>query len=607
MNVLPLTQRVLIGGEGPSFHHGSTCRTPRCFDYKAWSDESMINAISAVTQEGMSVRRAAETYGVPRSTLGDRISGRIVHGTSSGASRFLNDDEEEELVSFILGCASIGYSKTIKEILVVVQRTLESRGAHKVVSYGWWESFRKRHPNLTLRVATSLSKARMLASNRMVLDHYFDLLEETLRENGLMDKPYQVFNMDETGMPLDAKPVKTIHAVGSHNPYCLSSGSKDQITVVGCVSAAGQHLPPMVIWDRKNLKPELTQGEYPQTIYGLSSKGWMDMELFEKWFSRLFLCCAPAARPLLLLLDGHSSHYSPAAIRMAAEEQVILFVLPPNTTHLSQPLDKGVFGPLKMQWRKACHSYMTRNPGKVVNRYVFSRLFHTAWLAAMTTKNITAGFRTTGIYPVDRNAIVLPGEKKKKKKLLSEETGVPYIPLFTPSKQQRIQDSFEGQCSDDEEVSSPSPAIHDCLSLQSELTKMLNIPRRPPPQNPLDEIEKYGARVLTSRENLELIERKERAKEEEKKAKQDAKKRRETARKEREKEKEKAKEDRARAREQREKSRQDAKERREIAKRSEKGKKAKENARQNKNAKKTQCKRSKGVLCMQRTFTFVCT
>ena len=63
---------------------------------------------------------------------------------------------------------------------------------------------------------------------------------------------------------------------------------------------------------------------------------------------------------------------------------------------------------------------------------------------------------------------------------------------FTPSKQHRIHDSFEGQCSDDEEVSSPSPAIHNCLSLQSELTKMLNIPHLPPPQNSLDEIEKYG-------------------------------------------------------------------------------------------------------------------
>ena len=33
---------------------------------------------------------------------------------------------------------------------------------------------------------------------------------------------------------------------------------KTQITVVGCVSARGYCLPPMVIWDRKRLRPELT-------------------------------------------------------------------------------------------------------------------------------------------------------------------------------------------------------------------------------------------------------------------------------------------------------------------------------------------------------------
>ena len=49
----------------------------------------------------------------------------------------ISDEEEEELVAFILGCSSIGYSKTIKEMLVVVQSTLELRGVHKVISYGW--------------------------------------------------------------------------------------------------------------------------------------------------------------------------------------------------------------------------------------------------------------------------------------------------------------------------------------------------------------------------------------------------------------------------------------------------------------------------------------
>ena len=50
---------------------------------------------------------------------------------------------------------------------------------------------------------------------------------------------------------------------------------------------------------------------------------------------------SPAARPLLLLLDGHFSHYNPAVIRKAAQEKVILFCLPPHSSHETQPLDKG--------------------------------------------------------------------------------------------------------------------------------------------------------------------------------------------------------------------------------------------------------------------------
>ena len=133
----------------------------------------------------------------------------------------------------------------------------------------------------------------------------------------------------------------------------------------------------MVIFDREKFPMELANGEIPGAIYGFSSNRWIDQDLFEKWFSNHFLCYAPAAGPLLLLMDGHSSHYHPHAIHKAAEEEeVILFALPPNTTHITQPLDKGCFGPLKAKWAEVCHKYITDNPGKVVNRYCFSRLSH---------------------------------------------------------------------------------------------------------------------------------------------------------------------------------------------------------------------------------------
>ena len=148
---------------------------------------------------------------------------------------------------------------------------------------------------------------------------------------------------------------------------------------------------PLVIYDKKTLKPELTVGEVPGTMYGLSNKGWIDTELFESWFTNHFLAYAPPSRPLLLLMDGHSSHFSPLFVNSAAEEQIIGFCLPPNSTHKTQPLDKGVFGPLKRSWREECHSYIMNNPGKVITRYQFSMLFGKAWMKSVIPSNIVSG------------------------------------------------------------------------------------------------------------------------------------------------------------------------------------------------------------------------
>ena len=377
--------------------------------FKQWSEDVMEKAINAVINDGVSIRRAAEDYGIPKSTLGDRISGRILPGSSSGPRKLLTTEEEEDLVAFLRRCAAIGYPKSRKDLMELVQRILEGKGIEHQVSNGWWNAFCKRNPNLTLRAPATLSQARVSATDREVIDNYFDLLEKTMIEYiyDLVGKPGQLFNMDESGFPLSPKAPKGIFEVGTQNAAAVNSGNKAQITVLACVSAAGHCLPSMVIFDREKFPMELADGEIPGTIYGFSSNGWIDQELFENWFSHHFLRYAPATKPLLLIMDGHSSHYHPYTIHKAAEEEVILFALPPNTTHVAQPLDKGCFGPLKAKWGEVCHKYMINNP---VNRYCFSRLLHEAW-AAMSASNIIAGFRTTGIYPINRSAIPIKNKE----------------------------------------------------------------------------------------------------------------------------------------------------------------------------------------------------
>ena len=428
----PLRERVYIGYVGPSVSdHDESLLPSRPCTYKGWTQESMTSAIKAVVDDGMSVRGAAEYYGVPKSTLGDRISGRVLPGAKSGPNTYLSSEEEEELVNFLCRTALVGHARTRKEVLAIVNRILSSRGKNKDVSPGWWAAFVARHPMLTLRTPATLSISRANATDPVVIDSYFDELERALEENGLTDKPCQIFNMDETGVPLDPNPLKIVTWRGHKNPAQVSSGSKGQVTVVGCVSAGGQCLPPMVIWDRKHLPPELAVGEVPGTIYGLSTKGWIDQELFDLWFTQHFLCYAPLVRPLLLLMDGHSSHYCPSTIKTAAKEKVILFTLPPNTTHLTQPLDRAVFGPFKVQWRQACHRYIVEHPGARITKHNFSVVFSEAWVLAMTPKNIASGFRATGVWPPNRNAIVLPTDPNN----LAAKSGVAYtcLCLLQPS------------------------------------------------------------------------------------------------------------------------------------------------------------------------------
>ena len=119
------------------------------------------------------------------------------------------------------------------------------------------------HPDLMLRTAEPLFYIRAMCISEEILDTYFDMLEATFTDNSLLGKPAQIFNIDETGIPLDSKPSSVIAPVGCKHVSCMRSGDKTQITVVACCSASESVIPPLVVFDRKFLKPEYTYGEVP--------------------------------------------------------------------------------------------------------------------------------------------------------------------------------------------------------------------------------------------------------------------------------------------------------------------------------------------------------
>ena len=374
---------------------------------KQWSDEQMLAAIEAV-EKGCGPNQAAKEHGVPKSTLKDRISGRVVHGTNPGPRPYLNKQEEADLADYLVQSAQVGYGKTRRQVKCLVEKVAEEKGTLKEstkVSDGWWRRFLERHPNLSLRAGDATAHVRMNAVNDENLTHYYQLLKDCLQTNGLLDHPEQIYNMDETGVPLDPKPPKIVARKGQKKVRHRTSGKKNQITVLGCANAVGQSQPPFVIFDAKQLNPKWMDGEVPGTRYGLSSSGWTDQVLFKGWLVEHFITHAVKGRPLFLLLDGHSSHFEPETIKFAKDNDIIIFCLPPHTTHEAQPLDVSLFGPFKHHWRSVCHEFYQSSPGKVVSKFNFMELFGKAWLKAVTPENICAGFRKAGVVPFNPNAI----------------------------------------------------------------------------------------------------------------------------------------------------------------------------------------------------------
>jgi hypothetical protein len=91
---------------------GGVCLGARVGTYKSWTQQQMDRAITAVVSEGSSIRRAALQCGVPRSSLSDRITGRVPVDATSGPAKYLSTEDEKELVIFLTRCASIGYAPT---------------------------------------------------------------------------------------------------------------------------------------------------------------------------------------------------------------------------------------------------------------------------------------------------------------------------------------------------------------------------------------------------------------------------------------------------------------------------------------------------------------
>lgn len=177
----------------------------------------------------------------------------------------------------------------------------------------------------------------------------------------------------------------------------------ETVTAEICFSAAGVYVPPMLIFPRKRMNPAFQVGLPPAALVACSDSGWINKELFLKWFKH-FVAFSGASpeNPVLLILDGHSTHTKNIdLIDKTQKSGVILFCLPPHCSHKLQPLDIAFMKPLSKYYGDEIRKFLRNNPGKVATLAHISSLFGPAYTKAALMTTAINGFEKTGISPLN--------------------------------------------------------------------------------------------------------------------------------------------------------------------------------------------------------------
>ncbi|XP_014217058.1 tigger transposable element-derived protein 6-like, partial [Copidosoma floridanum] len=240
--------------------------------------------------------------------------------------------------------AERGYPVTKTKLLDSVKACLDLLGEETIFinnspSRHWYEAFRKRHPQLSIRKPQQLKQQKYLE-----IKHLLDISAE------------RVYNCDETSVPLCPESEKVLAAKGSRNIYNITDASKESITVLFTYSALGTRTPPMIMFKYIENLPLKNVGNTPKGWgIGTSDSGWMTTETFFEYVTNVFhpwLLKQQIEFPVILYLDGHSSHVTIPLVSFCREHQIELIALLPNCTHTMQPLDISYFHPFIDMWKK---------------------------------------------------------------------------------------------------------------------------------------------------------------------------------------------------------------------------------------------------------------
>lgn len=430
-------------------------------------------AVQEVLQGKLSIRAAGKQYGFAKSALARHIktfkdsnSETFSYSSNYDVNKVFSEEEETSLILYVQTAARMHYGLTLKQLKQLAYEYAKANGKkypekwdkERAAGDGWAKGFRKRHDkDISMRKPEGTSLARATSFNKETVGKFFKAYEHALSQGSFTAS--QIYNVDETGITTVQQPPKILAPKGVKQIGSKTSSERGVlVTMINAISAGGNTVPPLFVFPRVNYKDYMLKGAPVDSIGAANPSGWSNEVIFLQYMKHFIAHVKPSKNDkVILLLDNHQSHISIPTIDLAKESGVILVTFHPHTSHKMQPLDLTVYGPFKTFYATALSDWMKspHNAGKPVTIYDLPEIAGKAYLKAFNPANITKGFATAGIYPLDTN-------------IFCEED---FLPSFVTDRPNPASLAQPGSSSGLQSTSLQTPSTSSALSPSLDMTK----------------------------------------------------------------------------------------------------------------------------------------
>jgi hypothetical protein len=248
------------------------------------------------------------------------------------------------------------------------------------------------------------------------LEKFYTLYEEVLIKYNI--KQQNIWNCDETMVNVHEGKEKVIRR-NDHQPPCRKTHG-EHMTLLLFISAAGESQTPLIILPLKTVPP-LDPEVQKQFHFAGQSSGWMTGQIFKNIVENGFSAAIESKRvnknePVLLIFDHHSSRDSIDAEKLWNDHKILLLIIPPHSSALTQPLEVSVNGELKRLLSERFVDIPEESLTDRRNRLL--QILHRCLSRAQCADIILNGFERTGLWPfnpqvVYNSAMVLNSVKPK--------------------------------------------------------------------------------------------------------------------------------------------------------------------------------------------------